>query len=41
MAVTLTGSWGLAVLVMGVMDHRLLARTLGHEPESEPEVVPE
>ncbi|HYO65760.1 MAG TPA: hypothetical protein VEU33_06725 [Archangium sp.] len=35
-AVTLTGMWGLAVVVMGVLDHRLLARTLGHEPEPEP-----
>lgn len=34
-AVTLVGTWGLAVVVMGVMDHRLLARTLGQEPEPE------
>lgn len=34
-AVTLVGIWGLAVLVMGVMDHRLLVRTLGNEPEPE------
>lgn len=40
MAVTLTGSWGLAVVVMGVLDHRLLARTLGHEPEAESEEAP-
>lgn len=41
--VTLVGTWGLAVIIMGVMDHRLLARTLGHEPEaeSEPLEVPE
>jgi hypothetical protein len=38
-AVTLIGTWGLAIVVMGVMDHRLLARTLGYEPESEPEPV--
>ncbi|HEY0092777.1 MAG TPA: hypothetical protein VGB96_00570, partial [Archangium sp.] len=36
-AVTLVGTWGLAILVMGVMDHRLLVRTLGHGPEPEPE----
>jgi hypothetical protein len=39
-AVTLTGMWGLAVVVMGVLDHRLLVRTLGHEPEPETEEVP-
>ncbi|WNG54614.1 hypothetical protein F0U59_07340 [Archangium gephyra] len=38
--VTLSGMWGLAVVVMGVMDHRLLVRTLGHEPEPESEEVP-
>jgi hypothetical protein len=35
--VTLTAAWGVAVLVMAVLDHRLLASTLGPEPESEPE----
>ena len=40
-AVTLAGTWGLAVILMGVMDHRLLARTLGHEPEAETAEVPE
>ncbi|WP_375770618.1 hypothetical protein NR798_06895 [Archangium gephyra] len=39
-AVTLAGTWGVAVLVMGVMDHRLLVRTLGHAPEPETEEVP-
>jgi flagellar biosynthesis protein FliQ len=39
--VTLAGSWGLAVVAMGVLDHRLLARTLGNEPEPEGEEVPE
>jgi hypothetical protein len=34
-AVTLVGTWGVAVLVMGVMDHQLLVRTLGNEPEPE------
>lgn len=38
-AVTLVGTWGLAIVVMGVLDHRLLARTLGYEPEPEPEPV--
>ncbi|WP_309893175.1 hypothetical protein [Archangium sp.] len=40
-AVTLTGSWGAAVVIMGLLDHRLLARTLGHEPEPEPDSAPE
>ncbi len=40
-AVTMAGSWGAAVVIMGVLDHRLLSRTLGHEPEPEPEEVPE
>ncbi|HEX8435876.1 hypothetical protein [Archangium sp.] len=40
-AVTLAGTWGVAVVVMGALDHRLLARTLGNEPEPESEAVPE
>jgi flagellar biosynthesis protein FliQ len=34
-AVTLAGTWGVAIVVMGALDHRLLASTLGHEPERE------
>jgi hypothetical protein len=39
--VTLCSAWGLAVIALGVLDHRLLVRTLGKPPESEPEEVPE
>lgn len=38
--VTLSSAWGLSVIVLGVLDHRLLVRTLGTPPESEPEEVP-
>ncbi len=40
-AVTLSSAWGVATLVVGVLDHRLLVRTLGHAPEPETEEVPE
>ncbi|QRK12569.1 hypothetical protein JQX13_22595 [Archangium violaceum] len=40
-AVTLAGAWGVAIVVMGMMDHWLLVRTLGHAPEPEFGEVPE